>query len=65
LPAHSLLVWSGKLLLAIASTVILGSGSHGIPDHILLSHISGNHETGFLTHDALYQLLVDKLENGM
>jgi hypothetical protein len=29
-------VQSGKLLLALASTVILGSESHGTPDHILL-----------------------------
>jgi hypothetical protein len=31
-----------KLLLALASTVILGSESRGTHDHILLSHYSGS-----------------------
>jgi hypothetical protein len=34
--------WSGKLLLALASTVILGSESRGPHDHILLSDGSGS-----------------------
>jgi hypothetical protein len=37
--------WSGKLLLALASTVILGSESHGTHGHILVSHDSGSHAT--------------------
>lgn len=36
---------SGKLLLALASTVILSSKSHRTLDHILLSHNSGSHTT--------------------
>jgi hypothetical protein len=36
---------SGKLLLALASTVILGSGSCGTHEHIFLSHDSGSRET--------------------
>jgi hypothetical protein len=31
-----------KLLLVLASTVVLGSGPHGIHYHILLSHDSGS-----------------------
>jgi hypothetical protein len=40
-----LLIWSGKLLLVLASTVILGSEPHGTQNHILLSHISVCHAT--------------------
>jgi hypothetical protein len=36
---------SGKLLLVLASTVILGSESRGTEDRILLSHDSGSHAT--------------------
>jgi hypothetical protein len=35
----------GKLLLVLASTVILGSQSGGTHDHILLSHDSGSRAT--------------------
>jgi hypothetical protein len=35
------LVWSGKLLLAFASTLIFGSESHGAHNHILLPRESG------------------------
>jgi hypothetical protein len=34
-----------KLLLAVASAVILGSGSHGTHDHIRPSHDSGSFAT--------------------
>jgi hypothetical protein len=47
---------SGKLLLALASTVILCSESCGIHDHILLSHTSGSCET-HLVHQGLTGLL--------
>jgi hypothetical protein len=36
-------LYSGKFLLVLASTVILGSGSRGTHDHIFLYHASGNH----------------------
>jgi hypothetical protein len=36
---------SGKLLLALASTVILGSESRGAHDHISLSHDFGSRAT--------------------
>jgi hypothetical protein len=36
---------SGKLLLALASTGVLGSGSCGTDDHILLFHDSGSRAT--------------------
>jgi hypothetical protein len=36
---------SGKLLMALASIVILGSNSHGTHDHILLSHDPGSRLT--------------------
>jgi hypothetical protein len=36
------LLWSDKLLLGLASTVILGSASRGIHDQILLSHNNGS-----------------------
>jgi hypothetical protein len=36
---------SSKLLLVLASTVILGSESRGTQDHILLSHDSGSRPT--------------------
>jgi hypothetical protein len=42
---------SGKLLLALASTVILGSESRWTHDHILLSHDSGSRAT--LTHSHI------------
>jgi hypothetical protein len=42
LAALSLYVRSGKLLLVFDSTVILGSQSRGIIDHIFLSHKSGS-----------------------
>jgi hypothetical protein len=35
-------VESGRLLLVLASTVILGSESRGTPDHIFMSHNSGS-----------------------
>jgi hypothetical protein len=35
-------IGSGKLLMALASTVILRSGSRGSHDHILLPHYSGS-----------------------
>jgi hypothetical protein len=35
---------SGQLLLALASTAILGSESDGTRDHILLSHDAGSRE---------------------
>jgi hypothetical protein len=38
-------VQSSKLLLVFASTVILGSGSHGTHDHILLSDGSASIQT--------------------
>lgn len=58
-------VRSGQFLLALSNIVILDSKFRGAHDCILLSHISGSHETGFLTHDPLYQLVVDKLENAV
>jgi hypothetical protein len=36
---------TSKLLLALASTVILGSEFHETHDHILLSHVSGSRGT--------------------
>jgi hypothetical protein len=42
------LVGSGKLLLALASKVILGSESCGTHDHTLLFHDSGSCATLFL-----------------
>lgn len=36
------LLWSGELLLDLASTVILGFASRGVQDHTLLSHESGS-----------------------
>jgi hypothetical protein len=39
---HCLWFGSGKLLLALGSTVILDSGSRGTHDHIFLSHDSGS-----------------------
>jgi hypothetical protein len=40
------LTWlSGKLLLALASTVMLGSESRGTSHHILLSHNSANRDS--------------------
>jgi hypothetical protein len=36
---------SGRLLLALARTVILGSGSHGTHGHIFLSHDSWSRAT--------------------
>jgi hypothetical protein len=36
---------TAKLLLALASTVLLGSESRGTNDHILLSHVSGSRAT--------------------
>jgi hypothetical protein len=36
---------TAKLLLALASTVILGSESHGTHDHVLLCHESGSLQT--------------------
>jgi hypothetical protein len=36
-------LWSGKVLLALASTVILDAESRGTHDRILLSHDSGSH----------------------
>jgi hypothetical protein len=39
----------GKLLLELASTVILGSETHGTHDHVLPSHNSGSCVT-LLTH---------------
>jgi hypothetical protein len=42
--------WSGRLLLALACTVILGSESHRTCYHILLYHDSGSHATLFLQY---------------
>jgi hypothetical protein len=44
---HSL---AAKLVLALASTVILGSESHGTCDHILLSDSSGSCQAPKLPH---------------
>jgi hypothetical protein len=44
LPPNFWVSQSGKLLLVLASTVILGSESCGSHDHILLSHDSGSQE---------------------
>jgi hypothetical protein len=41
LPSNLRLGRSSKLLMVLASTVILGSESHGTHDDILLSHDSG------------------------
>jgi hypothetical protein len=49
--------WSGKFLLAVAGTVILGSESHRTHYHILLSHDSGSHATLFAILPALLALL--------
>jgi hypothetical protein len=38
---------AGKLLLVLASAVILGSESHGTRDNILLSHGSGSRDISF------------------
>jgi hypothetical protein len=59
---------TAELLLALASTVILGSKSHGTHDHILLSDSSGSLQatllfTGCLWHANFYHLLVDQLED--
>jgi hypothetical protein len=43
--------WSGKLLLVLASKVILGSEFHGTQDHIFLSHDSGSRATVRMTID--------------
>jgi hypothetical protein len=48
-------VGSGKLLLGLASTVILGSDSRGTHDHILLSHGSETRgPVGMLDQESIY-----------
>jgi hypothetical protein len=45
----TVLVWSGKFLLALVSTIILGSEFRGTHEHILLSHDSGSRAAESLT----------------
>jgi hypothetical protein len=53
---------SGKLLLALASKIILGSEPHGTHEHTLLSHNSGSHPASLVSWCLLYSLGADHIE---